>query len=110
HSVRLHIPGGGDASGQLRWVTEDVISTGRVESTAVYCEAELHASAMALSSLGDHAPVSVERRRNCERRGDGCESGRQSDGTDTIAAHGSPPQRLTHRANLLFGLFILRLV
>ena len=72
----------------LRRVTADVISTGRVESAAVYCEAELDASAMALGGLGHHAPVSVERRGNCGRSGtDGCGSGRQSDGADTIADH-----------------------
>jgi hypothetical protein len=55
----------------------------------VYCEAELDASAMALGSLGYHAPVSVERRGNCGRsETDGCGSGRQSDGADTIADHG----------------------
>src|SRR5262249_38723707 len=90
--VRLHISGGGDTAAQLRRVTADVISTGRIESAAVYCETELDASAMALSGLGHHAPVSIERRGNCGRSGtDGCGSGRQSDGTDTIADHGSPP-------------------
>ena len=48
HCYHLHIPGGGDTAAQLRRVTADVISTGRVESAAVYCEAELDASAMAL--------------------------------------------------------------
>src|SRR5262249_21869538 len=52
HCVRLQIPGRGDTAAQLRRVTADVISTGRVESAAVYCEAELDASAMALSGLG----------------------------------------------------------
>src|SRR5262249_33367361 len=61
HCVRLYIPGGGDTAAQLRRVTADVISTGRIESAAVYCEAELDASAMALGRLGHHAPVSVER-------------------------------------------------
>jgi acyl dehydratase len=63
------IPGGGDTAAQLCGVPEDVISTGRVESAVVYCEAELDASAMALSGLSHHAPVSVERRGNCERNG-----------------------------------------
>src|SRR5262249_9586777 len=92
HCARLHIPGGGDKAAQLCRVTAHVISTGRVDSAAVYCEAELDASAMALGGLGHHAPVSVKRRGNCGRSGtDGCGSGRQSDGTDTIADHGSPP-------------------
>src|SRR5262245_34020930 len=69
HCVRLHIPGGRDTAAQLRRVTADAISTGGVESAAVYCEAELHASTMALGSLGHHAPVSVERRGNCRRSG-----------------------------------------
>src|SRR5262249_49513534 len=77
HCVRLHIPGGGDTAAQLRRVTAGVISTGRIESAAVYCEAELDASAMALGGLGQHAPVSVQRRGNCGRSGtDGCGSGR----------------------------------
>ena len=62
HCYHLHIPGGGDTAAQLRRVTADVISTGRVELAAVYCEAELDASAMALGGLGHNAPVSVERR------------------------------------------------
>ena len=69
HCVRLQIPGGGDTAAQLCGVTEDVISTGRVESAVVYCEDELDASAMALSGLSHHAPVSVERRGNCGRSG-----------------------------------------
>src|SRR5262245_25104091 len=82
----------GDKAAQLCRVTAHVISTGGVDSAAVYCEAELDASAMALGGLGHHAPVSVKRRGNCGRSGtDGCGSGRQSDGTDTIADHGSPP-------------------
>jgi hypothetical protein len=36
HCVRLHVPGGGDPAAQLCGVTEDVISTGRVESAVVY--------------------------------------------------------------------------
>ena len=53
---------------------------------------ETHASTMALGGLSHHAPVSVERRSKCGRSGtDGCESGRQSDGADTIADHGDPP-------------------
>src|SRR5262249_46237803 len=77
HCDRLHIPGGRDVADQLRRITEDVISAGRVESAAVYCEAELNASAMALGSLGHHAPVSVERRGNGGRSGaGGCGNGR----------------------------------
>ena len=77
HCVGLHIPGGGDTAAQLRRVTADVISTGRVKSAAVYCEAELDASAMTLGGLGHHAPVAVEWRGNCGRSGtDGCGSGR----------------------------------
>src|SRR5262249_27522574 len=77
---------------QLRRVTAEGISTGRVESAAVYCETELDASAMALGGLGHHAPVSVERRGNCGRSETaGCGSGRQRDGTDTVADHASPP-------------------
>jgi hypothetical protein len=68
HGVRLHIPGVGDTAAQLRRETEDVISTGRVKSAAVYGEAKLYASAMTLGGLGHHAPVSVERRGNCGRR------------------------------------------
>ena len=60
HCVRLQVPGGGDPAVQLCGVTEDVISTGRVESAVVYC-------AMALSGLSHHAPVSIERRGNCGR-------------------------------------------
>jgi hypothetical protein len=41
HCVRLQVPGGRDPAAQLCGVTEDVISTGRVESAVVYCEAEL---------------------------------------------------------------------
>ena len=48
HCIRLHIPGAGDTAAQLRRVTEDVISTGRVKSAVVYGEAELDASTMAL--------------------------------------------------------------
>ena len=76
HSVRLHVPGGGDAATQ-------------VESAPVYCESELHASTMALCGLGHHAPVSIERFSNCGRnRTNGCGSARQSDGADTIADRG----------------------
>jgi hypothetical protein len=39
HCVRLHIPGAGDTAAQLRRITEDVISTGRVKSAVVYGEA-----------------------------------------------------------------------
>src|SRR5262249_5592771 len=105
HCVRLHIAGGGDAAAQLRRVTADEISTGRVESAAVYCEAELDASAMALGGLGQPAPVSVERRGTYGRSGtDGCGSGRQSDGADTIADadHGSPPDRSTESNAIFF--------
>jgi hypothetical protein len=73
HCIRLHIPGAGDTAAQLRRVTEDVISIGRLEPAVVYGEAELDASAMALGGLRHHAPVSVERRGNCGRSGtDGC--------------------------------------
>src|SRR5262245_1179099 len=92
HCDRLHIPGGRDTPAQLRRITKDVISAGRVESAADHYDADLDASTMALRALAHHAPVSFERRGHCGTRGtDGCGSGRQNDGTDTIADHGSRP-------------------
>ena len=44
-------------------------STRRMNSAAIYSEANLDVSAMAVGSLSDHAPVSIELARNCGRSG-----------------------------------------
>jgi hypothetical protein len=90
HCIHPDLPRSGDAAGQLNR-TKNELSTSRINSPAAYSEANRDFSAMAAGSHGDHAPVSIELGRNCGRSGThDCESGRQSEGTHTIANHGSP--------------------
>ena len=88
HCIHPDMPRGGNAAAQLNRVKSER-STRRMNSAAVYSEANLDVSAMAAGSHGDHAPVSIELGRNCGRSGtDDCGSGRQSEGAHTIANHG----------------------
>lgn len=90
HCIHPDIPRGGNAAAQLNRVKSER-STGRINSAAVYSEADVDVSAMAAGSLGDHAPVSIELGRNCGRSGtNDCGSDRQNDAAHTIASHGSP--------------------
>jgi hypothetical protein len=63
-------------------------SASRINSATAYSNVDGDFSAMAAGSHGDHAPVSVELSRNCGRwETNDCESGRESEGADTIANH-----------------------
>jgi hypothetical protein len=90
HRIHPGLTRGGNAAAQLNWVSRKR-STRRMNSAAIYSEANLDVAAVAMGSFSDHAPASIELARNCGRSGtDDCESRRQSEGAHTIVNHGSP--------------------
>jgi hypothetical protein len=90
HRIQSRLPRGGNAAAQLNPVQSER-PTSRINPAAAYTKADRDSSAMAVGGHGDHAPSSVELGRNRRRSGtDDCQGGRQSEGAQTIANHGSP--------------------
>jgi hypothetical protein len=88
HRGHPDLPRGRNATSQPNGVKNER-STSGIDSAAAYSKTNRDSSAMAARRHCDHAPVSVERGRNCGRSGtDDCESG-ESEGAHTNANHGT---------------------
>jgi len=66
-------------------------SASRINSATAYSNVDRDFSAMAAGSHGDHAPVSVELRRNCRlNETNDCEAGAESEDAHLVVNHGGP--------------------
>ena len=95
HCIHPDLPGGGNAPDQLNWVMSENgserASASRINSATAYSNVDRDFSAMAAGSHGDHAPVSVELRRNCRlNETNDCEAGAESEDAHLVVNHGGP--------------------